>query len=107
MFADIRKKFFAALVGSLMFFGTPNCSAGGAGVAMITGGILSTLGGGVLTFNTIAAKLGAFTGKVMKAKKSNSETSIFAKICGHLFCFSPGAIGLGAGVGLIAAGTQH
>ena len=105
MFADIRKKFCAALVGSLMFFGAPGCSAiGGAGIAMIGSGILSTLAGGVLTLGTIMAEVRNTGGAALIQRP---DVPIWAKILGHCELFAPGAIGLGAGTGLIAGGTQH
>ena len=105
MFADIRKKFCAALVGSLMFFGAPGCSAiGGAGIAMIGGGIVSALGGGVLTFINVINEI-FDVGLVAELKQPNLP--IWSKVLGHCSIFAPGAIGLGAGAGLIAAGTKH
>lgn len=103
MFADIRKKFCAALVGSLMFFGAPGCSAvGGAGIAMIGGGILSTLGGAVSTVNAVIVEVVNNYHATLPP-----DVPTWNKILCHAMQFAAGAIGLGAGTGLIAAGTQH
>ena len=89
-----------------MFFGAPNCSAiGGTGVSMIIGGIVSTLGGGLLTYGGIVAETD--NSSLATARFKQPGLPLFAKIMGHLGLFAPGAVGLGAGTGLIAAGTQH
>ena len=111
MFADIRKKFFAALVGSLMFFGTPNCSAGGAGVAMITSGILPALYGGYETFFGVFRTAAWFSGgrcvfinsggERVKTKANGMQTLNF--IVQNIV---RGVSILGSGVGLIVGGTK-
>ena len=102
MFADIRKKFCAALVGSLMFFGAPNCSAiGGAGVAMITGGVLSTLGGGISTFLGIISEIGGLD----KRFESQGVKGV-GKILTHIDFFVPRVTPVLLGIASIAGGTK-
>ena len=94
MFASIRKKFCAALVGSLMFFVPPSCQAGvAAGVTLITGGIVPTLFGFYKTIaGIILFKQFGMPNEVMNAQIINNIGS--------------GVSFLGLGTGAIVAGAK-